>query len=191
VASAVALILRNHIKPSVEYRFPVPAYVSKACQELLDEFKSPVDVSFAGDSECPPEMEENLEDEECAEHTNDGDDDDSENVNGFEQTPSDMEERGPYGGTETRKVPFFCPRIQPKLRNLLVALFTQVPGQDVNGPFFSPLLRYLVLSSIRKNGEWTSSSSITQRIAAVLFTGRLTLYSLMEENFLQHRTYHS
>jgi hypothetical protein len=58
-------------------------------------------------------------------------------------------------------------------------LFTQVPGDGYNGSFFSVIMHYLMLSSIRANGQWILSGKITQYIAATTFCGRLSLYAHM------------
>jgi hypothetical protein len=181
LAAALALVVRNHANPCPDYTFNVPESISKACQELLEAFKCVGDQETVGEEdELPPTLEQNLEDEEFAEH-NDQDDSDAPL-----HLPADSTYSTPYGGAETRNPPHFCPIIQPKLHNLLVQLYTQVPGSVSSGPFFNPLIRYLVLSSIEKQGKWSSSSAITQRIAALLFTGRLTLYSLMEEQLIKN-----
>ena len=80
-----------------------------------------------------------------------------------------------------RRIPPYCQVIQPKLRALLYALFTQLPGPHASGRFFSPLIRYLVLASFDTEGKWAISGNITQYIASLLFTGRLTLYSEMQQ----------
>jgi hypothetical protein len=86
----------------------------------------------------------------------------------------------------------FCEIIQPKLRALLLSLFSQLPTPLVNGRFFSPLLRYVVLASFGTDGKW--SDDTTQDLAALLFTGRLTFYSEMRAGLpgvREYETYHS
>jgi hypothetical protein len=87
--------------------------------------------------------------------------------------------RSAHAPGETRSPPKYCSVIQPHLRKVLVALFTQVPGDGYHGSFFSVIMHYLMLSSIRANGQWISSGKITQTIAATTFCGRLTLYAAM------------
>jgi hypothetical protein len=67
--------------------------------------------------------------------------------------------------------------IQPKLESLLYLLFTQLPTNDNRGQFFTPIYHFLVLSSVRKKGEWATANTITRTIAAILFTGRLVFAS--------------
>lgn len=98
--------------------------------------------------------------------------------------------------TKTSKVrmPPYCPVIQPKLRDLLYSLFTQLPGPQAKGRFFSPIFRYLILASFGDDGKWSVANNITQDIAAFLFCGRLTLYSEIHvghEDIEGYETFHS
>jgi hypothetical protein len=90
--------------------------------------------------------------------------------------------------------PLFCKIIQPKLRAFLFSLFSQLPNPQINGRFFSPLFRYVVLASFDADGKWRVSGDITQDVAALLFTGRLTLYSEMRAGLIDvegYESYHS
>jgi len=62
------------------------------------------------------------------------------------------------------------------------------------GQFFSPLFRYIVLASFGVDGKWAVSGDITQDVAVLLFTGRLTLYSEMHAGLIdieEYESYHS
>jgi hypothetical protein len=75
--------------------------------------------------------------------------------------------------------------IQTCLLNLLLSLYTHLPtGQD--GKFYSPILRFIVLYSIKKNGKWLNANQITQIFAALLFCGRLLMMVLMHRHVVKH-----
>jgi hypothetical protein len=100
------------------------------------------------------------------------------------------------GGGEPEKVPVtlnsaveVCPIIHPKLRELLVAIYTEEPGAHPDRQFFNVLMRYLVLSSIQPSGEWKKSTEISSAVAAILFCGRLTLFSIMDDGSPRSENY--
>jgi hypothetical protein len=76
----------------------------------------------------------------------------------------------------TQKTPPYC-NIQPKLCALILAIFMQLPSPESNGCFFNPIFHFLVISAVGVSGKWKSASNSMQDIAALLFTGSLTLYS--------------
>jgi hypothetical protein len=77
--------------------------------------------------------------------------------------------------------------IQACILDLLVSLFTQLPtGRD--DKFFSPILRFAVLFSLRKNGQWLPPRRITRLLAVLLFCGREVMMSLMYRRLLEDPT---
>jgi hypothetical protein len=73
--------------------------------------------------------------------------------------------------------------IQAGLLRVLVSLFTHLPsGRD--DKFWSPVIRFIVLYSIQKNGKWLPARLITQIFAALLFCGRLLMMALMHQKVL-------
>lgn len=75
-------------------------------------------------------------------------------------------------------------RVQRCVLDLLVSLFTHLPsGSD--DKFYSPILRFVVLSSLRKNGQWLAGRRITQLFAALLFCGREVMMALMHDEVVQ------
>jgi hypothetical protein len=189
IAGAIAFVVRNVTSPSTEYNFRVTDAISKACVELVEAFQT-VKGQEAGDYYDGEDDEEKIQMEVSDENL----DDEGEEQEREEERPVDdltildpppQDDSAPvllaYGSAELRKPPYFCPVIQPKLRALFIELYTQEPESSLQTQFFNVFLRYLVLSSIRPNGEWTTSSLITQRIAAILFTGRLTIALMMWE----------
>jgi hypothetical protein len=74
--------------------------------------------------------------------------------------------------------------VQRCVLDLLVSLFTHLPsGSD--DKFYSPILRFVVLFSLRKNGQWLAGRRITQLFAALLFCGREVMMALMHNEVIQ------
>lgn len=98
----------------------------------------------------------------------------------------------PLERVKMQKAPPWCPKIQAKLRQLLIAMYTQLPGPEGHGQFFSVFMRWLVLSSVRPSGLWLPLGSISQRVAALLFAARLTMLALMDDHreAMGHFTHH-
>jgi hypothetical protein len=179
IAPCVALLVRTHISPSDEYSFDIPPHIRTLCDELVAAFQQAEDPTavYEDDADAPPEIpDNNAEDDEefmvASEDVIDGTP---------EPTSAPKPVRSAHGPSEIRATPTYCPIIQPKLRKLLVALYSQVPGEGSFGSFFSVIMHYLMLSSIRAHGQWIPSGRITHTIAALTFGGRLTLYSHMDD----------
>jgi hypothetical protein len=73
--------------------------------------------------------------------------------------------------------------IQARILELLIALYTHLPtgGDD---KFFSPVLRFLVLFSRKKTGQWSLPRQMTQFFATLLFCGREVMMALMQREVL-------
>lgn len=74
--------------------------------------------------------------------------------------------------------------VQRCILDLLISLFTHLPA-GTDGKFYSPIFRFLVLFSIKKNGQWLSGRRITQLFAALLFCGREVIMALMHREVIQ------
>jgi hypothetical protein len=176
VAPCVSLLVRNHLAPSEEYSFPIPPNIRTSCDDLVAAFQKAGNTE-ASYSETVPKIPDTVIDDEeefiiVSEGSVDTPDLEEASVTMFSL-------RNAHTPGETRSPPTYCPIIQPLLRRVLVALFTQVPGDGCDGSFFSVIMHYLMLSSIRANAQWIPSGKITQTIAAHTFCGRLTLYAHM------------
>jgi hypothetical protein len=212
----VILMLRNNSRPSDLYRFPVPARVSEAVKRLGESF-----LVKKGEAHLDGEDEEELsEDEEDIyrgmEELDDEEFEMDDGVGGVseEDGHDDFDPLALRAGEENRqgvaavhnseaakvtsarrgrKHPIFDNMMQRPLRDLLFELYTQLPGEEVSGTFFSGILRYCVISSLRADGGWVPANRITETIAALLFTGRLTLYSEMHQRLTEvgHHNYHA
>ena len=167
MAAALSLLLNNVKNASPDYSFHVPLDVSSLSESLWDALS--VEQKEDEPEEVP--MEDEVEVEELEEEEEEEEDE--------PEVTNDNEESGaPHSGTyyayspsETRPPPKTAAKIQNALHALLIALFSQ--KADNNDQFFSPFIRYLVLASVNANGEWQAAGRITQKIAAILFIGRL------------------
>jgi hypothetical protein len=75
--------------------------------------------------------------------------------------------------------------IQAHLLELLLSLYTHLPsgGDD---KFWSPIIRFIILYSIRTDGRWIPAGQITQIFASLLFCGRLLMMALMHRQVLSN-----
>jgi hypothetical protein len=184
IAPALALVLRNHKSPNPEYHFPTTAHISEACQNLLDAYPLGHPINHTEDcrkwsKRSPESVEDGDDDEEFITTLDIGAPNQSvDEVDDLDPPSAPLPVRPPtQKNTSHVRIPPYCEVVQPKLRALLYSLFTQLPGPQAKGRFFSPIFRYLTLASFGENGRWSVANDITQDIAAFLFCGRLTLYS--------------
>jgi hypothetical protein len=176
ISGAVELLVKNYLQPHPEYNFPTPPKIRTAIDQLIKAFK----IAAAPSDDLEEDQEEHLaapalqvEDEEFIVHEDEDDD---------EREEGEEEEREPEKVPVTIKPTVeVCPTIHPKLRELLVAIYTEEPGSQPDRQFFNVFMRYLVLSSIQPSGEWKKSTEISSATAAILFCGRLTLFSIMDD----------
>jgi hypothetical protein len=74
--------------------------------------------------------------------------------------------------------------LQHCILNLLVALFTHLPsGRD--DKFYSPIYRFLILYSLKKDGQWLAGRRITQLFSALLFCGREVMMAFLHNDVSQ------
>jgi hypothetical protein len=77
--------------------------------------------------------------------------------------------------------------VQACILDILISLYTQLPNGN-DDKFFSPLLRFIVLSSLQKNGQWLPPRRITRLFAVLLFCGREVMMALMHRKLLDNPT---
>jgi hypothetical protein len=74
--------------------------------------------------------------------------------------------------------------VQRCILDLLISLFSHLPsGPD--DKFYSPIFRFLVLFSLRQNGEWLPGRRISQLFSALLFCGREVSMAMMHAEIVQ------
>jgi hypothetical protein len=175
-----------------EYHFQLSPALTEACKGFLESLEDEDVVmeslnaeegSFEGGDtdilEKGPDDEDwndpNIIDQEFSEYTDVQDEED-------EVSPVDFQ--------NVTSAPSATVRAQLPLRRLLVILYTEAPTNANWGSFISPIVRFLILSSLKADGTWIPSSQITQTIAGLIFTGRLSIFSeildIMAQNPDQH-----
>ena len=120
--------------------------------------------------------DENSRGNEIDDHYGDDDDDDDEMM---ASTSNDLVPR--YTEFVLAESP-----LQKCILKLLITLYTHLPNA-ADDKFYSPLIRFLVLSSLRKSGEWLLPRRITQICAALLFCGRQVMMTLMQDEIMRDR----
>lgn len=163
LAGILILALRNHHRPNPLYHFDLPADIKLAIDSFTQHYANSTVTTalppFTQDPEYSAEEggnEDNQEEEEmatCLTHE------------------SYTEE------TQVTAQPLQqSPPIEDHLHKLLFALYSQLPESVDGGSFYSPILRWIVLGSLKTNGTWAKTGDISQLIATALFCGRLVMY---------------
>ena len=196
VAGALALLMRNVVHPNPNYCFAVAPRIAQVVRQLYVKLRASPDGAQDGNKDDVEESEEEEPDSDDEDHyphsealpvvspdvALDGDDVwPSASEVAADHTVDVVEDRYPYGMSETREVPTFEDDTQESLLELLQLLYGQNLNDGVDDPFRSVFIRYIVLSSLQKRGQWRPASVITQVIAAILFAGRLTVAKIMLE----------
>lgn len=179
ISCLILLVLRCHTGWDSEYTMKLTKQQSDASRELLhvlpqpttsrlDEFQADFSNHDADDRDHLNNQEEPLDDPDGEVYDDFHslfDDDlllspDSEIVDEISDTP-----------------------VQARLLDLLLSLYTHLPSGKDN-KFWSPILRFIVLYSMKKDGGWLPARQITQIFAALLFCGRLLMMVLMHRKVL-------
>ncbi|KAF9440526.1 hypothetical protein P691DRAFT_820577 [Macrolepiota fuliginosa MF-IS2] len=153
VAGLIAFIHRSCEQPSDLYPMAIPNDIANGCKNLISTLTEPA----SNDEEDNNEGGEGVA----------GDTDDESDV-----SDEEGKERGLHS-TYARAPPPTTASVQECLTHLLYLLYTQEPSNTNRGDFFSPIRHYVLISSLRKSGQWAAAGLITHNIAALLFTGRL------------------
>lgn len=75
--------------------------------------------------------------------------------------------------------------VQRCILDLLVSLFTHLPS-GAEDKFYSPIYRFLVLFSLKKDGQWLSGGRISQVFAALLFCAREVVMAMMHHKLIEN-----
>ena len=70
--------------------------------------------------------------------------------------------------------------LQQAILGLLISLFAHLPS-GADDKFYSPISRFLVLYSLKKDGQWLAGRRITQLFSALLFCGREVMMALLHD----------
>ncbi|TEB19704.1 P-loop containing nucleoside triphosphate hydrolase protein [Coprinellus micaceus] len=100
-------------------------------------------------------------------------DEDGEPAEDYSHPDQDEETESSGGANE-------CP-LQKILFGILKKLYTLVPRSSHEATMHSPIMQYILLSSLRSEGAWGTITSVTQKIAGAAFVGRVTFAHLITE----------
>jgi hypothetical protein len=110
------------------------------------------------------------------------DDDEVPDLDDEEYDEGDLDDHNQ--GSVVSRLDFVDGPVQRCVLDLLISLFTHLPsGSD--DKFYSPILRFLILYSLKRNGEWLAGRRISQLFAALLFCGREVIMALMHSEVLR------
>ncbi|KAF5347917.1 hypothetical protein D9756_010117 [Leucocoprinus leucothites] len=155
-AALIVFIDRIAFDDDALYKFPIATQISAACKDLIRHLLPPR-------GSLVEELSEGERDDEQDDNERDASDDSDKEIVIEESTRSLSQAQAPLSTSI----------IQQKLANLLYLLFTQTPTDEQPGKLISPIPHFVILSSLRKNGDWASGNTITPLISHLLFAGRL------------------
>jgi hypothetical protein len=173
VARLIALVLRCHQGWDCEYSMGLTKEQAQACEVLLNSLRAhPRDRS-----QPQTESERDFDSSEWDELNYSGeplDDTDNEVHDDVQWLQDDL----PFSLGPPVVEEVATNAIQASLLQLLLSLYTHLPaGRD--DKFWSPILRFIVLYSVKPSGKWLLARQITQIFAALLFCGRQLMMVLM------------
>lgn len=146
---------------------------SQACQELLDALK--LETHNSRLETCDSEQEALYVDDPFTNSTSDFDCDNSENI---------IYEYGHSSADDDTSIspdllpPITSNAVQEHILALLCSLYAHLPSPD-DGLFCSPLIRFIILKSLKADGQWLPPRVITHIIAILLFCGRQVMMAMM------------
>jgi hypothetical protein len=193
VACLIAFVVRCHEGWSCAYPMRLTPSQASACQALCDDLAGKSHTSngnaqhiFEGDWQNHLEhdaKDDVLEgsDEDASNHDDD-DDDDDECADAY----SLLEEKvNPDEFNATEMVPITTSPLQLRILQVLTSLYTHLPNGN-DDKFYSPVLRFVVLFSLKKTGQWLPPRQITRVISVLLFCGRIVMMALMHRKLIEN-----
>jgi hypothetical protein len=185
VSCLVYFVLRCHRGWNCEYKMELTSAQHGACA-YLEQVLRPTCAhrEVLNDESSELLGEPNLDG--CLELGDDvGEDSDDEVYEDAETSP--VEDSPPTGSKEPMGGQIAVNVIQVGILNVLMSLYTHLPaGKD--DKFFSPVVRFAVLFSLRKSGQWLPPRQITRILAVLLFSGRQVMMALMHRQVLDNCT---
>jgi hypothetical protein len=177
VARLLFFVMRCHQGWNSKYSMDLTATQQEACKALYDALRGyRLSSNESGDAAGEGDWYIGLEisDDDLFE---DIDDEESEDD---EVSPTDQPENdsAPDAGRGIAETP-----IQAAILALLIALYTQLPSGRED-KFFSPILRFAVLASLRSTAGWLPPRRITHHLAILLFCGREVVMAMMHQRLL-------
>lgn len=185
VSCLVYFVMRCHRGWACDYKMELTSAQHDACASLDHALNAPRGQRPVVDDETNWSLGEQdlLSCLESGGHEGqDSDDEEDEDAGSFP-----AEDSRPSECRETAYDDIVGNDTQGGILKVLISLYTQLPaGKD--DKFFSPLLRFAVLFSLRKTGQWLPPRGITQVLAVLLFCGREVMMALMHRQLLKDST---
>lgn len=184
IYSLLCFVMRCHEGWQCDYQMLLSAEQRQACKSLHDALSScpSRDVSWhAHGSTHEQDLLDQLD--SCDSLSEDSDDEVYEEEQSEEDFP--LANRGLDASPCDDVLQVTNNAIQASILRLLIALYTQLPtGKD--DKYFSPILRFVVLFSLKQSGQWLPPRRITHLLAVLLFCGREVMMALMHRRLLEH-----
>src|SRR5262249_510949 len=96
-----------------------------------------------------------------------------------------LEDDSPLTSNHDEPVVVATNSIQERLLDVFLSLYTHLPTGRTD-QFYSPIVRFIILHSLMKDGSWIPARRITHVISALLFSGRLVMMVLMHREVVRN-----
>ena len=180
IASLVAFVARCQQGRASGYRMQLTEDQTKSCQALWDELHGHSDhrqISTGANLSVDEDWQDCFEN--YVDLSEDSDDEIFGDADSNEEEPRlSIQDPSSVSWGFAADTP-----LQARILELLITLYVHLP-LGAEDKLYSPVLRFLVLSSRKKSGQWALPHRITQFIAILLFCGRLTMMALMHRAVL-------
>ena len=173
--------MRCHEGAECNYDVKLTDAQRAACRSLQEVLDSPFGcISPSTDSEVAQRRQsgESWYDEASSDHS--AEDSDEEMYDDTEERPSDVAQDVERDAVAENP-------LQSCILELLISLYTHLPSGN-DDKFYSPILRFTVLFSLKRSGQWLPPRQITRLLAVLLFCGREVIMSLMHRHILAEPT---
>lgn len=162
----IAFVLRCNAGWESAYKMSLDVKQIDACRLIAEHLGTLPIKAFSRNNQKP------LEDPDH--YIQDGDDNEDDEDDDEEFFDDDSESIIP----DLREASVAQNQTEQRILDLLIALYTQLPSKEDNS-LYSPLLRFIILSSHQKTGGWLPPRRITEFFSILLFCGRQVMYTLM------------
>lgn len=163
------------------YTFPVPLEIRGASANLARALTD-YDHSHP-DHSNPPTDDDFVHAEPEPDEFDDSDDKDAQDHYVPDATP--VESGHPYGAESTAPLIPVDIKVQLALSKLLTLIYKQTP-KGMDHQWFSPIMHYILLFSLRENGVWDPPGNISQHVAAFTCIGRHVFGHMIHEHMERH-----
>lgn len=183
ILNLVSFVMRCHRGWSCDYRMSLTATQQTACQSLNTLLQSCHGVPRPPETELKEEIVKEQDPHYYLDACHDLSEESDNEADEDEVPPTDNLFAQPSEASSSWNQIAENP-VQTCILELLIALYCQLPtGTD--DKFFSPILRFAVLFSLKRSGQWLPPSRITHILAVLLFCGREVMMALMHRRLVE------